>query len=87
MRHIILSDNGYNVAPDAHHRLLVVENFPDSPRDQELGLFIAKTEQAEFLRVGEENYTPSEIVVAVANKLQKRATQQFLTGFVALSFV
>ena len=87
MRHIILSDDGYHVAHNAYHRLLATGYFPESPRDQEQGLFIAALEQAEFNRVGQQNYQPSEIMQAASRLVEKRTAQIYLVGFVALSFV
>lgn len=87
MRHIVLSDDGYNVAPTAQHRLLVVCYFPESPRDQEQGLFIAAREQAEFDRVGPSAYKPSQIVQAASQMILKRTARYYSAGFVALSFI
>ena len=86
MRHLILSDDGYHVAGNAYHRLLAISHFPESPRDQEQGLFIAAMEQAEFDRVGQENYQPSEITQAASRLLEKRTAQLYLVGFVAISY-
>lgn len=85
MRHLVLTHDGHSVADDAYHRLLVVSYFPESPRDQEQGLLIAAMEQAEFARLGPENYRPSEITQAAIHSLQKRSAQLYLVGFVALS--
>lgn len=87
MRHIVLSDDGYNVAHNAYHRLLAVGYFPESPRDQEQGLLIAALEQAEFDRVGQATYRPSEIMKAASHLVEKRTAQIYLAGFVALTFI
>lgn len=85
MRHIVLSDDGYNISDDAYHRLLAISYFPESPRDQEQGLFIAAMEQNEFDRVGHQHYCPSEITQAAFNSLQRRTAQLYTVGFVAIS--
>lgn len=87
MRHIVLSDDGFNIAPNAFHRLVVVSFFPDSPRDQEQGLFIGATELEEFNRVGAEHYRPSEIMESVAKVVQKRTAQLYLTGLMSITLV
>lgn len=87
MRHIVLSDDGYTVAHNAYHRALVVSFFPDSPRDQELGLFLGAKEQAEFDRVGAELYRPSEIMATVTQLVQKRSAQFYLTGFICIALI
>jgi len=84
MRHIVLTDDGFNLAENAHLRLLAVSYFPESARDQEQGFFIAAMEQAEFARVGPENYVASEITQATFHSLQKRTAQLYLVGFVAV---
>lgn len=87
MRHIILSDDGYNIASNAAHRLLAPCFFPESPRDQAQGLFIAALEQEEFRRVGPEHYRPSELMVAASNLIENRAAQLYAVGFIALSYI
>lgn len=87
MRQIVLSDDGVTVAPDALHRLLTTAYFPESPRDQELALFIGRTEKAEFDRVGAELYQPSEIMQAIAQLVMKRSAQFYLTGFMVVTLV
>lgn len=87
MRHIVLSPDGVRTAPDAYNRLLAVCFFPESPRDQEQAILIAEMERAEFLSVGEESYTPSEILKATAQIMDKRTTQLFSVGFVAIAYV
>lgn len=85
MRHIVLSDNGVDVAPNALLRLLVVSYFPDSSRDREQGLFIGSMEKAEFDRVGAENYRPSEIMEGLSRLIQKRTAQYYMTGFMCIT--
>lgn len=87
MRHIVLSDDGINLADNAYHRMLVAFHFPESPRDQLQGLIIANVEKEEFDRVGPENYQPSEIMNAAANLLEKRTAQMYLAGFVGFAFL
>lgn len=86
-RHIILSDDGHNVADNAFHRLLAVTFFPESPRDQEQALFIAKLEQDEFRRVGQEGYQPTEILTAISQLIEKRSAQLYCAGLVSLTFI
>lgn len=87
MRHIILSDDGVNLAENAYHRLLAVLHFPESPRDQKQGLLIAGIEKEEFDRVGIENYKPSEIMTAATRLVENRAAQLYLAGFVSFAFI
>lgn len=87
MRHIVLSDDGFDVASNAYHRLLVVSFLPESPRDQEQGLLIGAMEQAVFDRVGAEHYQPSEIMDGISRLLQKRTAQYYLTGFMCIALV
>lgn len=87
MRHLVLSDDGYNVAPNAYHRLLAACYFPESPRDQAQALFLASIEQAEFDRVGRSAYQPSQIVQATSQMIAKRTARYYTVGFVALSFI
>ena len=87
MRHIVLSDDGYNVVPDAYHRLLAACYFPESPRDQAQGLYMAALEQAEFDAVGPEAYRQSQIMQATSQMIRKRTARYFSVGFVAVSFV
>ena len=87
MRHIVLSEDGYNVAPNAYHRLLVACYFPESPRDQAQGLYMAALEQAEFDAVGPDAYRPSQIVQAISQMILRRTARYYSVGFVALSFV
>lgn len=87
MRHIVLSDDGINLADNAYHRLLVAFHFPDSPRDQLQGLMIADIEKAEFDRAGPDNYQPSEIMNAAVKLLENRTAQKYLAGFVGFTFV
>jgi len=86
MRHVVLSDDGYNVAGNAAHRLLAACFFPESPRDQAQALFIAALEQDEFRRVGSAAYQPSEILLAAANLIEKRTAQLFAVGFMAICY-
>ena len=69
------------------HRLLAACFFPESIRDQLQTLVIADIERAEFLRVGEENYKPSDIMSSAAQMVEKRAAQLYVVGFVALAFI
>lgn len=87
MRHIILSDDGYHVAPNAYHRLLAACYFPESPRDQAQGLLLASLEQAEFNSVGPDAYKPTQIMEATSQMIRKRTAQYYSVGFVALSFI
>lgn len=87
VRHIILSDDGFHVAEDAYHRLFSVCYFPESPRDQAQALFIAKLERDEFQRVSEDQYKPSEIMQVAAQLVEKRTTQLYSVGLVAISFL
>lgn len=87
MRHIVLSDDGYNVAHNAYHRLMAACYFPESPRDQAQGLFLAAIEQAEFDKVGHEGYRPSQIMQAISQVILKRTARYYSVGFVALSFL
>lgn len=87
MRHVVLTDDGFNVAQDAYHRMLAACYFPENTRDQLQGLFIAGLERDEFLRVGEENYQPSEIMTAAARLIENRTAQHYSVGLVAISFV
>lgn len=87
MRHLILSRDGFHTAPDAHHRLLAACFFPESPRDQEQAVMIAAIEQAEFLRVGAEGYQPSEILRSIAKIIEKRTTQLYSVGFIAIAYI
>jgi hypothetical protein len=87
MRHVILSDDGYHVAPNAAHRLMAACYFPDSPRDQAQGLYIAALEQEEFRRVGPDHYRPSEIMLAASALIEKRAAQLYAVGFIALCYL
>jgi hypothetical protein len=87
MRHLILSDDGVTVAHNAYHRLIATTYFPENIRDQQQALFIGAIEQAEFDRVGEEKYTPSEIMRAASKIAERRTAQVYLTGFVALAYI
>lgn len=87
MRHLVLSEDGYNVAPNAYHRLLAACYFPESPRDQTQALFLASVEQAEFDRVGAKAYQPSQITNATSQMILKRIARHYSVGFVALSFL
>jgi len=87
MRHLILSHDGFHTAPDAYHCLLAACFFPESPRDQEQALMIAEIERAEYLRVGEANYTPSEILRITAKLVEKRTTQMYSVGFIAVAYI
>lgn len=73
MRHVVLSDDGYDVAPDASHRLLAVCFFPENPKDQEQGRFIARMEQEDFLLGGADACEPSEITTAINNLIETRS--------------
>jgi hypothetical protein len=87
MRHVVLSDDGYNLANNAAHRLLAPYFFPESPRDQAQALYIAALEQDEFRRVGPTDYRPSEITLAISNLLEKRTAQLYAVGFIALCYI
>jgi hypothetical protein len=87
MRHIVLSEDGYNLVSNAAHRLLAPCFFPESVRDQEQALFIAALEQAEYRRVGQEHYQPSEIMVAATKLIENRAAQLYAVGFIALCYI
>jgi len=87
MRHVVLSEDGITLAENAQHRLLAVVYFPESPRDQEQGLFIARMEQDAFLREGQENYQPSEILQAASKMLANRAAQLYAVGLIALAYI
>jgi hypothetical protein len=87
MRHIILSDDGYNVSPEAYHRLLAACYFPESPRDQAQGLLLASLEKAEFDAVGPSAYRPTQIMQATSQMIRKRTARYYSVGFVALSFL
>ena len=87
MRHLILSDEGYSVAPNAYHRVLAAYYFPESPRDQAQALFLASQEQAEFNRVGADAYQPSQIIQATSQMILKRTARYYSAGFVALAFL
>lgn len=87
LRHIILSDDGYHIAPNAYHRLLAACYFPESPRDQAQGLLLASLEQAEFDSVGASEYKPTQIMQATSQMIRRRTAQYYSVGFVALSFI
>ncbi|WP_227287461.1 hypothetical protein [Boseongicola sp. H5] len=87
MRHLILSRDGLHTEPDAYHRLLAACFFPESPRDQEQAVMIAAIERAEFLRVGQEGYKPSEILQVTAKLIEKRSTQLYSVGFIAVAYI
>lgn len=87
MRHIILSDDGYHLADNAAHRLMAACYFPESPRDQAQGLFIAALERQEFRRAGADHYRPSELMQAANKLLEKRAAQLYAVGFIALCYL
>lgn len=48
---------------------------------------IAALEKEEFQRVGEANYKPSEIMTATSQLVEKRETQLYSVGFVAVSYI
>ena len=87
MRHIVLSEDGHQLASDGYLKLLVTSYFPESSRDREQGLFIAAMEQAEFNRVGPDDYHPSEIMQVAASVLEKRTAQLYLVGFVSIALI
>jgi hypothetical protein len=87
MRHIILSDDGVHLAHNAAHRVMAACYFPESPRDQAQGLYIAALEQDEFRNVGADHYRPSEIMLAVANLIEKRTAQLYSVGFMAFAYL
>lgn len=87
MRHLVLSDDGFSVAPNAAHRMLAACFFPESARDQAQAQFIAAVEQAEYLTVGADHYQPSEIMVAASNLIEKRAAQLYSVGFMAFAYL
>jgi hypothetical protein len=87
VRHIVLSEDGIHVAPNAFHRLLATCFFPENTRDQQQALLIAEIEKQEFLRVGAANYQPSEIVLAVSQMIERRTAQLYCAGFVGVSYV
>ena len=87
MRYLVLSDDGYTLAPNAYHRLQGACNFPESPRDQQQSLILAALEKEEFDRVGQVNYQPSEITAAVVKLVENRTAQVYLAGFVAFTMV
>lgn len=87
MRHIVLSDDGFAVAPNAYHRLMAACYFPESPRDQAQALYIAALEQAEFNQVGRSAYKPSQITLITSQMIMKRTARYYSVGFVALSFL
>lgn len=87
MRHLVLSDDGYHVAPNATHRMLAACFFPESPRDQAQAIYIAALEQEEYHRVGADLYQPSEIMVAASNLIEKRTAQLYSVGFMAFAYL
>lgn len=87
MRHLVLSDDGYHVAPNATHRLLAACFFPESPRDQAQALFIAASEQEDYRDVGADQYQPSEIMAATSNLIEKRTAQLYSVGFMAFAYL
>jgi hypothetical protein len=87
MRHLVLSDDGVNLAEDAYLRLLLTSNFPESQRDQTQGLLIAKMEKDEFERVGQKDYRPSEIAAAMIKFAENRTAQVYLAGFIGFVFI
>jgi hypothetical protein len=87
MRHLVLSDDGYRVAPNAMHRMMAACFFPESPRDQAQALFVAALEQEEYRRVGAEEYRPSEIMLAASNLIEKRTAQLYSVGFMAFAYI
>lgn len=87
MQHLILSDDGFNVAHNAYHRLVAAIYFPLSARDQQQALILADIEKAEFVRVGGAKYKPTEIFRAASRIAEKRTAHIYLTGFVALSYI
>lgn len=87
MRHIVLSDDGQNLARNAYHRLLAAMLFPESLRDQQQSLLISDIEKAEFDRVGAERYQPSEIMAASTKLVENRTAQLYLAGFVGFVFL
>lgn len=87
MRHLVLSDDGYAVAPNAAHRMLAACFFPESPRDQAQALFIAALEQAEYRNAGADHYRPSEIMLAASNLVEKRTAQLYSVGFMAFAYL
>lgn len=87
MRHIVLSDDGITLSPNALHRLMAVAYFPESEKDQEQGLFIAAIEQADFDRLGEKQYRASEITHILSNTIQKRVAQQYTAGLIAITMI
>lgn len=87
MRHVVLSEDGFNLASNASHRLLAPCFFPESVRDQEQALFIAGIEQAEYHRASPEDYRPSEIMLAASKLIENRAAQLYAAGFIALCYI
>lgn len=87
MRHVVLSDDGVELAKNAHHRLLAVSSFPESTRDRRQALYIAKLEKEEFDLVGRDQYQPSEITSVTARLLENRNAQLYLSGFVGFVFL
>jgi hypothetical protein len=87
MRHVVLSDDGYNLAENAYHRLLATCYFPDGPRDREQGLYIAQLERREFRDAGPGNYRPSEIMQAASQLIEKRTAQLYSVGFIAFAYL
>jgi hypothetical protein len=87
MRHIVLSDDGDQLAKNAYHRLLAALHFPESPRDQQQALLIASLEKEEFDRAGPEHYQPSEIMAATVKMIENRTAQMYVAGFVGFVFV
>lgn len=87
MRHVVLSDDGYSVSPDAAHRMMAACFFPDSVRDQVQGMLIARIEQNEFRKVGAANYRPSEIMLVASRLIEKRTAQLYAVGFIAHAYL
>lgn len=87
MRHIVISEDGANIAENAYLRLASVMYYPEDQRGQEQAYAICLQEKAEFDCVGLENYQPSDVMQAAQAKISKRFAQIYTVGLVALTYV
>lgn len=87
MRTIPLVDEKGEIREDAAWQVLAHGFFPDDEASIPQAVWLMKDERARFLEMGEDAYRPSLLAQTVINRVEKRAVQMTLCGYVALAMI
>lgn len=87
MRTIPLVDEKGKIREDAAWQVLAHGFFPDDEASIPQAVWLMKDERRRFVELGEETYIPSLLAQTVVHRVEKRAVQMALSGYVALAMI